>query len=493
MKKLVLLAVLNCFVLLWVVGTSVADPDLVVYYSFDKLDGNNVPDMSGNGHDGAIKGDITLADGKNGLAGKFTTDSFLDLDGANFPAKDIPTSAFSLCAWINCENTGQDHAIFNARSSDETWLIHPDIRSGGQYRFCLRGSGSNKISDIKSGTVVWDEWIHYAGTYDRSAGKVTLYINGEVAGTGQTEVDFSGWNPHTFKLSLCNSLGFENGWTGKLFLTTIYNRALAEDEVRQNYSAGKENLSIPPEVPGQPGKLSSTPLSAVATILHWEDLSQNETGFVLERKAAEGGFHYVATVPGDVTEYIDEDLVANSSYTYRIKALNDYGESLYSGESRSKTLSDDLLENVALLKTATQSSTTYKGRPSKGVDGNRDGIYINKSVTHTAYELNAWWEVDLEEIYYLDHMEVWNRTDPCCKDRMARFYIFISEDPFTSHDFQTTLDQPGVTAIYREFFPDPMITVNVAQRGRYIRLQLSDSQNINLAELVVMGSTPDNP
>jgi len=231
MKKLVLLAVLNCFVLLWVVGTSVADPDLVVYYSFDKLDGNNVPDMSGNGHDGAIKGDITLADGKNGLAGKFTTDSFLDLDGANFPAKDIPTSAFSLCAWINCENTGQDHAIFNARSSDETWLIHPDIRSGGQYRFCLRGSGSNKISDIKSGTVVWDEWIHYAGTYDRSAGKVTLYINGEVLEQVDALVDADIAEDWGLGARVGYNIDDARPFTGLMDDFCIYRRALPQDEI----------------------------------------------------------------------------------------------------------------------------------------------------------------------------------------------------------------------------------------------------------------------
>ena len=139
-------------------------------------------------------------------------------------------------------------------------------------------------------------------------------------------------------------------------------------------------------------------------------------------------------------------------------------------------------------KSANQSSITYNGIASRGVDGNTDGVYNNESVTHTAYELNAWWEVDLEDIYYIDHLEVWNRIDQCCKDRMARFYIFISEEPFKSSDFQSTLDQPGVHRIYQEFFPDPKATFNVARKGRYIRLQLSDSQNICLAEMVVMGN-----
>lgn len=177
MKRFVLFTGLTFLMFLLTVGVWA---DLVIYYSFDSIVGSDVPDDSGHGHPGVINGDITLADGKYGSAGKFTTGSFLDLDGANFPAEDIPTSDFTLSAWTKCENTGGDHAIFCAKASDETWLIHPDIRGGGQYRFCLRGDGSNKICDIKAGAVAWDTWTHYAGTYSRTTGKATLYINGDV-------------------------------------------------------------------------------------------------------------------------------------------------------------------------------------------------------------------------------------------------------------------------------------------------------------------------
>ena len=231
MKKFLLLAGLTCLVLLWIIGTSCAYEDLVIYYSFDQLDGDTVPDMSGHDHDGTINGDITLADGKNGSAAKFTTGSFLDLDGANLPAEDIPTSAFSLCAWVKCENTGQDHAIFNARASDETWLIHPDVRSGGQYRFCIRGSGSNKICDIKSGTVVWDEWTHYAGTYDRAAGKATLYINGEVLERvdAMADTDIAGdWG---LGARVGYNIDDARPFTGLMDDFCIWKKALAQDEI----------------------------------------------------------------------------------------------------------------------------------------------------------------------------------------------------------------------------------------------------------------------
>ncbi|MFH1884164.1 MAG: LamG domain-containing protein, partial [Planctomycetota bacterium] len=156
------------------------DPALVIYYSFDSVT-DIVADQSGNGHDGAVQGDITLdSNGKHGGAARFTTGSYLDLDGENFPAEDIPTTGITLAAWVKCENTGGHHAIFNARAGDSTWLIHPELRSEGNFRWLLRSYGGSTIFDIRAGTVTWDEWLHFAGTYDKASGKATLYINGEV-------------------------------------------------------------------------------------------------------------------------------------------------------------------------------------------------------------------------------------------------------------------------------------------------------------------------
>ena len=239
--KTFVFAGLTCLVLLWVVGTSFALDDttgLVIYYSFDELGGDIVPDMSGNGHDGVINGDITLGDGQHSLAANFTTGSFLDLDGANFPAEDIPTSAFTLCAWIKCENTGQDHALFNARASDETWLIHPDVRSDGQYRFCLRGSGSNKICDIKSGSVAWDEWTHYAGTYDRAAGKATLYVNGEVLEQVDALVDADVAGDWGLGARVGYNIDDARPFTGLMDDFCIWSRALTQDEINDLMGKG---------------------------------------------------------------------------------------------------------------------------------------------------------------------------------------------------------------------------------------------------------------
>ena len=162
------------------------DPSLVIYFSFDSVS-DIVIDQSGNGHDGVIVGDVTAEPvGKHNGAAKFdgiggpANRSYIDMDGPNFPAEEVPTSAMTLMAWAKCQNTGDHQTFFNARASDGTWLIHPEARSNGEFRWLLRSAGGTTIFDIRAGVVTWDEWLHFAGTYDKASGKATLYINGEM-------------------------------------------------------------------------------------------------------------------------------------------------------------------------------------------------------------------------------------------------------------------------------------------------------------------------
>lgn len=237
MKRL-LFAASICIALVMASGVWADDPDLVIYYSFDNF-ADVVPDESGHGNDGTVVGDV-MSDGvgQRGGAARFVSGSYIDLDGPNFPAEDIPTSGFTLSAWVNCENTGGDHAIFNARASDETWIIHPDVRGGGQYRFCLRGYGSNKICDIKAGTVVWAQYTHYAGTYDRASGKATLYINGEVVEQVDALVDADIAGDWDLGARVGYNIDGARPFTGLMDDFCMWKRALSQEEIQEVMASG---------------------------------------------------------------------------------------------------------------------------------------------------------------------------------------------------------------------------------------------------------------
>ena len=69
--------------------------------------------------------------------------------------------------------------------------------------------------------------------------------------------------------------------------------------------------------------------------------------------------------------------------------------------------------NLALGKPATQSSTGWDSLASRAVDGNTDGDWYNGSVSHTDYNYQAWWQVDLGSASQVSKVDVYLMTI-CC-------------------------------------------------------------------------------
>ena len=86
--------------------------------------------------------------------------------------------------------------------------------------------------------------------------------------------------------------------------------------------------------PNAPIALTAVANSPTQVTLSWTDNANNETGFVVERASGIGGvpaFSPIATIntPNTVS-YVDNTVLPNSPYTYRIMAFNTAGNSPYS-------------------------------------------------------------------------------------------------------------------------------------------------------------------
>lgn len=84
--------------------------------------------------------------------------------------------------------------------------------------------------------------------------------------------------------------------------------------------------------------------------------------------------------------------------------------------------------NVALGKTATQSSLGFGGTPDRAVDGNLSGRFGDGSVTHTDDTVPTgspvFWEVDLGGDFDVNEIALFNRTD-CCNGRLSNFRLSV--------------------------------------------------------------------
>jgi len=141
--------------------------------------------------------------------------------------------------------------------------------------------------------------------------------------------------------------------------------------------------------------------------------------------------------------------------------------------------------NLALGKPAQQSSTDYGGDAKRAVDGNNNGNYWANSVSHTKNEL-AWWQVDLGSIHQIRNIRIWNRTD-CCGERLSNFYLLVSETPFQSNNLQSILRQAGIWHYYHNGIAGRTTDIKVNHPGRYVRVQLTSPNWLQLAEVEVFG------
>jgi len=90
--------------------------------------------------------------------------------------------------------------------------------------------------------------------------------------------------------------------------------------------------------PQAPINLSANAVSAFQIDLNWDDMSDNEDGFRIDRKKGTSGtWSHIATREVNTKSYSDTGLECNSWYYYRVQAYNSEGESAYSNEAGSMT------------------------------------------------------------------------------------------------------------------------------------------------------------
>jgi hypothetical protein len=144
---------------------------------------------------------------------------------------------------------------------------------------------------------------------------------------------------------------------------------------------------------------------------------------------------------------------------------------------------------VALGKTVTQSSTALNALGNRAVDGNTDGNFTSNSVSHTNFDANGWWQVDLATSAIVNAVVIWNRTD-CCGERLSDYWVFVSNTPFAATDTPAALlSRSGTWSSHQTSQPSPSTTiVTGGVQGRYIRVQLTGTNYLSLAEVQVIGT-----
>jgi hypothetical protein len=141
--------------------------------------------------------------------------------------------------------------------------------------------------------------------------------------------------------------------------------------------------------------------------------------------------------------------------------------------------------NVASGKTATQSSTSSANNAAaRAVDGDVNGDNTVSPAAITAAQSQPWWQVDLSASQPIDRIDLWNRTD-AAPEQLSNFWIFVSDEPFTSGSLAATQAQAGVSAYHQVPAVEERQSVLIDRPGRYVRVQLEGTAQLQLAEVQI--------
>ena len=160
--------------------------------------------------------------------------------------------------------------------------------------------------------------------------------------------------------------------------------------VRNGTTTNNDIWSFQYPVPDAPEELTVTDLTLTEVSLRWNDLSDNEQGFVIERSVGDGvSFSPLASLSADATTYQDNTLGSNQVYYYRVQAVGQSDNSSFTNVVSVNTYSapDGLIATM-------QSDTTVmlNWQDNSAIE---TGFVIERSPDGTTYAIVDTLEADL--------------------------------------------------------------------------------------------------
>jgi hypothetical protein len=163
-----------------------------------------------------------------------------------------------------------------------------------------------------------------------------------------------------------------------------------------SYRYFKTAIGPPPNAPSDPMAIS---ISSSQISLTWQDNSDDETGFKIERRAASGSYSQIGTAAAGVTSYSSTGLTASTTYYYRVRAYKGTLNSGYCEEASATTLPPP--PSAPILRSPATGSTVHSLIPRLEWNASSGaisyGIQIATSSSFTNLIIN---EAGMTDLFY---------------------------------------------------------------------------------------------
>ena len=227
-------------------------------------------------------------------------------------------------------------ALFTTLGANTTSYVDTSLSEGVIYGYRVRSYNTAAVSDYTpevtstvlplapsnlAASVVSDTRIDLTWT-DNSTGESAYSVERKTSASGTwAEIATLAANTTTYA---------DTGLSAPI--TYVYRVRAANTAGYSAYS--NEATATTVIIPTAPGNLTATTVSSGWVQLIWDDRSDNEWEFQLERKTGEAGtWSLLATLPVNVAGYADTGVAAGTTYLYRVRAANGAGVSGFSNDS----------------------------------------------------------------------------------------------------------------------------------------------------------------
>lgn len=224
---------------------------LQTLYTFDEGQGDTVRDRSGAGKPLDLK--IQAAKGvdwKDGALVIRSSTSIISVTPATKIIDSVKRSGeITIEAWIKPANVSQaGPARIVSLSSDTSQRNVTLGQDKNMVDIRLRSTKTDRNglpSTASPGKSLQTKLTHVVFTRDRK-GTATVYLDGRKVSNRNVAGDFGNWDAK-HRLTLANEATGDRPWIGELHLVAIFDSALSEQEVKQNFAAGSK--PSPPKPP----------------------------------------------------------------------------------------------------------------------------------------------------------------------------------------------------------------------------------------------------
>jgi hypothetical protein len=192
-------------------------------------------DISGNGRNGTLTNGPTFNSGNGGQIQFGPTSRYI-----NIPSSVNVGNPNTICAFIKLSGSNADTVVYGSNANGvDNWL---GISSNRPRIFATQTSNVNNFELLGTTTLDTTNTIWYFIASTISGSVATLYLNGVQENTTTQAFTIGSWDGSA-------AIG-RRGSTDQRYLTGSvayvmgYNRALSQQEILQNYNAGKTRFGL---------------------------------------------------------------------------------------------------------------------------------------------------------------------------------------------------------------------------------------------------------